>query len=395
MSLKINLLGMDLKTPFLVASGPWLSEGSRIKKMLKQLKDDWGGVVTKTYMKEASHGVSPHLWCPPEFRGVGMQNAGPKMTDPTFEELKELRESCKQAHDEGLVIIGSIMGRWPSEWEELTDKVQGAGVDAIELNLSCPARQNDFVKHRTGSFLSQNPDLAAEATQTAKKAASVPVIAKLSPNVTDIVEIARACKDAGADGLSAINTVSGIIGIDVETTIPYSSDIVNHAYVSGLSGPMIRPVGLRAVSDICSNLDLPVIGIGGVDGWKSAVEYIMVGAAAVQVCTAFMWKGYRVGRMMCRGLSDFMGRKGYKSANDFRGISLKYITTATEKSRVRALIEEDKCNGCKDCEIACGESAYGAVTVKDKVAVINQALCVGCGLCKVVCKRNAVSYVAV
>jgi dihydropyrimidine dehydrogenase (NAD+) subunit PreA len=395
MSLNTNLLGMDLKTPFLVASGPWLSEGGRIMKGLKGLKDYWGGVVTKTYMKEASHAVSPHLWCPPEFWGVGMQNAGPKMTNPTLEELKELKESCKQAHDIGLVIIGSIMGRSLSEWDELAEKVQGVGVDALELNLSCPARQGDFVKHRTGYFLSQNPDLAAEATQAAKKVASVPIIVKLSPNVTDIVEIARACKEANADGLSAINTVSGFIGIDVETAIPYSSDIANRAYISGLSGPMIRPIGLRAVSDISSNVDLPVIGIGGVDGWKSAVEYIMVGATAVQVCTAFMWKGYKLGRMLYKGLSEFMERKGYKSTNEFRGISLQYITTVTEKTRVLAFIDKDKCNGCKACETACCESSYGAVRVKNKLAVINQALCIGCGLCKVVCNRNAVNYIAV
>lgn len=394
MSLNVSLLGMNLKTPFLVASGPWLSEGGRIKKMLRELKDYWGGVVTKTYMKEPHPGVSPHLWCPPEFRGVGMQNAGPKMTDPTSEELQKLKESCKQVHGEGLVIIGSIMGRGPSEWEELTDKIQEAGVDAIEMNLSCPARQGDFVKHRTGSFLSQNPDLAAEATQATKKAASVPLIAKLSPNVTDIVEIARACKEAGADGLSAINTVSGIIGIDVETAIPLSSDIANRAYISGLSGPMIRPIGLRAVSDLCRNMDLPVIGIGGVDGWKSAVEYIMVGATAVQVCTAFMWQGYKLGKRMCRGLREFLERKGYTSTDEFRGKSLQHLTTAVEKTSVGALVDQDKCNGCTDCEIACHDSSYGAIRVEDKVAVVNQALCVGCGLCKVVCKRNAVTYIA-
>ena len=395
MSLKVSLLGMDLKTPFLVASGPRLGEGGTIKDILKSLRQDWGGVVTKTYMNEARQGATPHLWSSPEYIGFGMQNAGPKMTDPTAEELKALKESCEQAHGEGMVIIGSIMGRWQTEWEELTDKVQAAGVDALELNLSCPAREGAFVKHRTGGYLSQHPDLAAEAVRSAKKAASVPLIAKLSPNVTDIVEIARACQEAGADGLSAINTVSGIIGIDVESGIPYSSDIANRAYISGLSGPMIRPVGLRAVSDLCSQMDLPVIGIGGIEDWKSAVEYLMVGATAVQVCTAFMWKGHKLGRTMRRGLSEFMERKGYRSTNDFRGASLKYLTTAVEKTKVRALIAEDKCNGCKACEIACVESSYGAIHVKEKMAVVDPGLCIGCGLCNVVCRRNAVSYIAV
>jgi len=396
MSLKVNYLGMEMKTPFLVGSGPWLGEGSRIKKMIKDLSKHWGGVVTKTYLREPRLWLSPHLWGTPEYRGVGMQNAGPNLTDPNPEEMKGLAESCKRAHDEGLVIIGSIMGRWLSEWAELTNEVQEAGVDAVELNLSCPARVGDMEEHGIGYHIGQKPELAAEATQMAKKAASVPVIPKLTPDVPSIVEIAGACKEGGADGLSAINTVPGIIGIDVETGVPFSRDIANRAYVSGLSGPMIRPIGLRIVSEICSSdANLPVMGIGGVDGWKSAAEYIMVGATAVQICTAFMWKGYKLGKRMCEGLRDFMERKGYESVNDFRGMSLEYMTTSLEKAKVRAVVDDEKCNGCGVCVPACGDSSYGAISLRDKIAIVDENRCVGCGLCKLVCPKDAVTYTQV
>lgn len=391
MSLAVNCLGMELKTPFLIASGPFKGKGSRIIDMLPGIKDHWGGVVTKTYLRDSRLFMRPYLWVTKELRGVGMQNAGSNLTEPTKEEMRGLAESCRAAHDVGLAIIASIMGRNPGEWGELADMVQEAGCDAIELNLSCPAKATT-IEEGLGYIIGQNPELAAEATQAVKGASAVPVIPKLTPNVSDMVAIARACQEAGADGLAAINTVQGIIGIDVETTIPFSSDLKGRAYVSGLSGPMVRPIGLKFVSDICTHLELPVIGIGGVEDWKSAVEYIMLGATAVQVCTAFMWKGQGMGRRMARGLSDFMARHDYQSIEDFRGKSLAHLTTDSEKMEVTAVIDEEKCNGCGVCVTACGESQYDAVHLVDKLAVIDKAKCQGCGLCFVVCKQEAVSF---
>lgn len=395
MTLKTTYLGLDLKTPFIVASGPWRGEGARIIDMVEDLsKQNWGGIVTKTYLKDSRLFMRPYLWSTKEYKGVGMQNSGSNLTEPTRKEMKGLKETCKKVHDEGLVIIGSIMGRSPNEWQELVEEVQAAGVDAVELNLSCPAKTST-IEQGIGYYLSQKPELAAETIQTVKKAAKVPVIAKLTPNVSNIAEIAIACKKAGADGISAINTVQGIIGIDVETGVPYSSDTKNRAYISGLSGPMIRPIGLRLVSEICSATDLPVMGIGGIENWKSAAEYIMVGASVVQVCTAFMWKGFKLGRRMYNGLSGFMERKGYESIEDFRGLSLQYITTSTHKMKVRAVVDREKCNGCRICLIACNESQYGAITAANEYVIINENRCQGCGLCNVVCPKDAISFVDV
>ncbi len=395
MSLKVDFLGMELKTPFLVGSGPWLGEGSRIVQMIPKLAENWGGVVTKTYIKDFNIRWNPHLWSTRKYRGIGMQNAGPKLTDPTSEELEGLRKSCSMAHDEGLIVIGSIMGRWVSEWGELVTMMQESGVDAIELNLSCPARIDAFKDHKTGYIIGQNADLAAEAVHAAKQAASVPVIPKLTSNVTSVVEIAGACQQAGADALSAINTVPGIIGIDVETGIPLSSDVNDRAWVSGVSGPMIKPIGLRIVSELSREIDLPILGIGGIDGWESAAEYIMVGASAVQVCTAFMWKGYPLGEAMCKGLQGYLAHKGYEKVSDFQGSSLKYFSDSLESCSALAVIDEDRCNGCGECETACTDSSYGAISIEAERAVVDERSCVGCGLCRTICRREAIRYVAV
>jgi len=284
------------------------------------------------------------------------------------------------------------MGQFPSEWQELVGKVEEASVDAVELNLSCPAKVDKIEEAGVGYRIGQIPDEAAEITKIVKQVATVPVIPKLTPNVTSIVEIAKACKEAGADGISAINTVQGLIGIDVETGIPYSSDHNGRAFISGLSGPMIRPIGLFNVSEICNNVDIPTIGIGGIEDWKSAVEYVMVGATAVQICTGLMWKGYKLGVKMYDGMAEFMDRKGYDSIDDFRGIALQHITTSSEKVEVVAVVDKDKCNGCGLCVTPCNETQFDAMSLVDKTVVINADRCGGCGLCKVICPQEAIFY---
>jgi dihydropyrimidine dehydrogenase (NAD+) subunit PreA len=393
MTLQIEFLGMKLKTPFLVGSGPWLSQGSEVKNIVTGLAPYWGGIVTKSYIHPSGRHpyLRPNLWTTNEFRGVAMQNCGPPCTRLTEKELIGLKESCKAAHDEGLVVIGSIMGKSDNDWREMPRQMEEANVDAIELNLSCPA---DIDSHRgKGRHIGQVPEQAARIMKLVKESTSLPVLAKLNAIVSDIAEIASACEGAGADGISAINTIPGIIGIDVETGIPYSSDHEDRAYASGVSGSIIRPVGLRCVSDIYKKVDIPIFGIGGIDGWKSAVEYMMVGAPAVQVCTAFMLKGFKLGKRMCKGLSEFMERKGYSSVNDFCGISHKYITTEYQEISVRAVVDEEKCNLCGQCIPACCETQHIALSLEDKKKVIvDEERCQGCGLCAVVCKQQAISF---
>ena len=392
MSLQVEFIGMKLRTPFLVGSGPWLSKGSKLKEIVKGLAPYWGGIVTKSYLSGKQPYIRPNLYTSKEFRGVALQNIGPPCTTVDAQEMKGLRESCRVAHDEGIVVIGSIIGQTDADWTGIARMLEDAGVDAIELNLSCPADID--VLHGMGLNVGQIPEETKRITNLVKDATALPVIPKLNAIVSNIAEIALACQQGGANGISAINTIPGIIGIDVESGKPYSSDHEGRAYASGISGPLIRPVGLRCVSDIYKKADIPIFGIGGIDDWKSAVEYIMVGASAVQVCTAFMWKGFKLGKRMCKGLSEFMERKGYSSVNDFCGISHKFITTAFEEINVRAVVDEEKCNGCGLCIPACCETQHIAISLKDKdkKVSVDEERCQGCGLCATVCKQEAIAF---
>jgi len=393
---RVNFLGMEMKTPFLIASGQLTGEGSRIQNWVQEMDTNhWAGIITKTYLKDCQLYMRPYLWNTNKFKGIGMQNAGPNLTEPSDEELKGLKESCSRIHDAGLVIIVSIMGRSVDEWRELTEKAHEAGADAIELNLSCPVKTVTLDKDKIGYHLSQVPEAAALVTETVKKHSKLPVIVKLTPNVTKIAEIAQAVKEAGADAVSAINTVQGIIGVDVETGVPYPSDIEGRSYISGLSGPIIRPIGLRNVADIAKEVQIPISGIGGINDWNSAVEYIMLGCSVVQVCTAVMWHGFKVGKKMHDGMVKFMDQKGYSKIDDFKGIALKYVTTEVEKMEVRARVDVDKCNGCGLCVVSCNETQFIAIKLGNGIIEINQEACGGCGLCKVVCKRDAISFVRI
>jgi dihydropyrimidine dehydrogenase (NAD+) subunit PreA len=395
MTLQIEFLGMKLKTPFLVGSGPWLSQGSRVKKIVEGLSPYWGGIVTKSYIHPSGRHpyIRPNLWTTDEFRGSAMQNSGPPCTRLTDEELYGLEKSCKVAHDEGLVLIASLMGKTEDEWKIMSRQLEAAGCDALELNLSCPSTLDS---HKgKGRHVGQIPEQVSDIVKIVKTSTSLPVIPKLTPIVNDIGEIGAACEAAGADGITAINTVTGIIGIDVETGIPYSSDKDGRAYVSGISGGAIRPIGLRCVSDIYKKVNIPIFGVGGIEGWKSAVEYMMVGAPAVQVCTGFMLKGFNIGKRMANGLTKFMERKGYDSVKDFCGITHSHLTTAYEEISVRAVVDEEKCNGCKQCIPACCESQHIAISLGDnKKAAVDIDRCQGCGLCAVVCKQKAISFVS-
>ena len=324
-----------------------------------------------------------------------MQNAGPNLANPTDEEMVLLKKSCKLLHDGGVAIIASIMGRNREEWHELSSRVVDAGVDAIELNLSCPAKSST-IEESLGYQIGQSAELSEEATTFVKEISTVPVIVKLTPNVSNIVNIAKAVKKSGADAVSAINTVQGIIGVDVETGIPYCSHYDGRSYISGLSGPLIRPIGLRCVAEIAKNVDIPICGIGGIDSWSSAAEYIMLGCSTVQLCSAVMWKGFHIAKIINEGLVNFMERKGFNSIEDFRGSALHFITSEeVDRVKVKARVNKEACNGCGLCVVPCHDAQYDAITLKNREIEIDEAACGGCGLCKVICKREAIDLVKV
>jgi dihydropyrimidine dehydrogenase (NAD+) subunit PreA len=324
-----------------------------------------------------------------------MTNSGPPLSIRSKELMKALKRDIKNAHSAGLIIIPSIIGYSLKEWQNLSKEVEDLGADAIELNLSCPSPSREIKESMGGYLVGQNIQLTREVAESVCGACKIPVMPKLTFHSPSIVESARACKEAGARAVSAINTINGIIGIDIEAGKVLSEGINGRTYLGGISGRIIKPFGLRAVAEIRMALsDLEICGIGGIDDWESAVEYIMVGANLVQICTAAMWHGFRIGKQLRNGLVGFMERRGNTSLADLTGVALETIDYRQDVDSRKGfpLIDYGKCNLCKKCVRACRDAAYDALFVKDSKLTVNLGKCECCGLCRVVCKEEAVSY---
>lgn len=301
-SLAVEIAGFKLSNPTMLAAGILGMTGT---SLMEVINCGAGAVVTK------SLGLTPRKGYPNPtvtqaacglLNAMGLPNPG---VDVFKEEIREVKQS-----DAGVPLIVSIYGFSISEFVKVAKAAAMAGADALELNVSCP-----HVK-KIGAEIGRNPNLVAEIVKEVKNNVKKPVFVKLTPNVSDIVEIAKAAVEAGADGLTAINTVRAM-AIDVETTRPVLAN-----KVGGLSGPAIKPIAVRCVYEIYSELgNVPIIGCGGITTWRDAVEFLLAGASVVQVGTAVAMKGMRVFRSITRGISLYLKRKGFRSVKDIVGLS--------------------------------------------------------------------------
>jgi dihydropyrimidine dehydrogenase (NAD+) subunit PreA len=390
--LSVSFIGQSLRTPFLIASGPQTTVIGNIQKYVPSIaKYGWSGVVAKTVTLGRSLHVRPYLWSTNEYRFQALQNSGSRLISWDGQTLERLKRDVETAHHHGLMILGSITGSTTQEWQTLASYMQEARVDGIELDVSCPSEAR-FTAEKMSSFLGNVEQKHAEQVIfDIRKVFQGPIVAKLSFHTYDIGNLAKACQSAGAAALSAINTIQGVIGVDVNSGIPICSGYQKNSYRSGISGPIIKPFGLSAVSKISSATHLPVSGLGGIADWKSAVEYIMVGATTVQVCTAAMWQGFKLGQVLTNGLKKFMIQKGYKSLQEFRGISLPYFTSAVPIPRtIKASIDIKRCKRCGRCLIACRDGAYDAIEKRKGLFQVNHGVCDGCGLCVQVCPEQVI-----
>jgi dihydroorotate dehydrogenase subfamily 1 len=284
---------------------------------------------------------------------------------------KWLNTELPKAKKAGLPLIASV-GYKPDEISELAPKLQAAGADALELSTH---------------YLGKDPNSVAEVTKAAKKSVKIPVFVKLSPNVPDIIEFARAAEGAGADGLVAINTLGPCMAINIETARPILGSPSGYGW---LSGQAIKPLALRCVADICRAVKIPVIGAGGVSGGRDAVEFIMAGAAAVQVCTAAIIRGPKIYALIADELARFMRVKGYDSIADFKGIALRHLPEEPIRKRAKPPeLIRSKCTSCGLCEKYC---VYGAIRIIGKMPKIDPSKCTGCGLCITVCPPRALGF---
>jgi dihydropyrimidine dehydrogenase (NAD+) subunit PreA len=304
-------------------------------------------------------------------------------------------EILKREYPDRVVIV-SIMGSKKEEWQGLVQRLEDAGVDLIECSFSCP---QGSMGEEPGAMLAQSIDATERVAGWVKEAARrCPVVIKITPQVTDVVKVARAVKNGGADAICAANTIPSLMGVDTETLVPYPN-VQGASTYSGLSGPAVKPITLRTLAEIARHVDIPITATGGPVTWRDAVEMMLVGATTVQFCTAVMHYGYDIIDDLQDGLAFYLEEKGFATPGDLVGRSLGHIVGHGElrrEAKVISQVIEDRCVRCDLCYIACRDGAHQAIKLKpDRLPETDRDKCPGCRLCVTVCPADALEMVEV
>jgi len=397
--LAVNFAGIKSPNPFWLASAPPTNSGYQV---MRAFDAGWGGVVWKTLGDPIVNVTSRFAGL--DYKGVrmiGMNNIELITDRPLEDNLREIREVKRRYPDR--VIVASLMEEPSREkWRALVEKVQDAGVDGLELNFGCP---HGMSERGMGSAVGQVPELIAQNTAWVVEAARVPVIVKLTPNITDIRYCARGAAQGGAHAISLINTINSLIGVDLETwkPIPQVDGMSTHG---GYCGPAVKPIALNMVAECARDaaVGIPISGIGGIATWRDAAEFMLVGASTVQVCTAVMQHGFRIVEDMLDGLSNYLDERGIAKASDIVGKTTPRMTTWENLNleyKLIARIDQDTCIHCNKCWVACEDAAHQCI---DRVQqpdgstnlVVDEGECVGCNLCYMVCPvENCISMLEV
>jgi len=389
--LRSDFAGIRSPNPFWLASAPPTDKAYNV---VRAFQAGWGGVVWKTLGMDGPPVVNVNgprygaIWGA-DRRLLALNNIELITDRPLEVNLREIKQVKRDWPDRALVV--SLMVPCEEEcWKAILAQVEETGADGVELNFGCP---HGMSERGMGSAVGQVPEYIEMVTRWCKTHTRMPVIVKLTPNITDIRYPARAAHQGGADAVSLINTVSSIVSVDLDSFSPNPS-IDGKGSHGGLCGPAVKPMALNMVAEIArdsATRGLPISGIGGVTTWRDAAEFLVLGAGNVQVCTAAMTYGFRVVHEMIEGLSNWMDEKGYTSTQqiigravpnvtDWQYLNLDYIT--------KARINQDACIQCGRCHIACEDTSHQAITaLKDgrRHFEVVEAECVGCNLCVNVC----------
>jgi len=391
-SLEVDFCGIRFPNPFMLSSAPPTTTGSMIARAFDA---GWGGAVTKTLVLDEKpiRNVTPRLTSLafPGFEGepkkiYALENIELASDRPLSVWLAEITDLAKRYPANP--VVASIMAdaSRKAEWQELARRCEGAGARAIELNFSCP--HGGMPGTAVGRAIGQDPGHAGRITGWAREVVRVPLLVKLTPNVSDIVVIAKAAKEAGADGVTAINSVAAIPGVDLDTLVPLPS-VQGRSAQGGLCGPAIKPIALRLVSELARGSGLPVSGCGGIGTWQDAAEFALLGASTLQVCTAVMLQGCGIVQDMRDGLLGWMEEKGFSKLSDFVGLANGKLTEITEldhATRLVSSVDASTCVKCDICHVACRDGGYQAITVgADRIPIVDESHCSGCGLCVQAC----------
>ncbi len=417
--LRTNFAGIRSPNPFWLASGPPANSGEQV---MRAFDAGWGGAVWKTIgepVVNTSSRYSSVDWNGQRMMGL---NNIELISDRTIEtNLREIAEVKKRYP--GHAVIASLMVESTREaWHDMVRRTEDAGADGLELNFGCP---HGMSERGMGSAVGQVPDYSCLITEWVKEVARTPVLVKLTPNITDIRAVGRAARRGGADGLSAINTLNSITGVDLDTFTP-RPDVGGLSSHGGYCGPAIKPVALHMVQQLASDpeIGLPVSAIGGIAGWQDAAEFLLLGATSLQVCTAVMHYGFRIVEDMADGLANWMDEKGFAGIEDFRGRSLAKVADWKNLDlnyKIVARIRREKCIGCDLCYVACWDGAHQCIhldggaapavvearsrravvttpiakldaarfengaTPSGRIPRVDEDECVGCNLCWLVC----------
>lgn len=391
--LSIEFLGVKFPNPFCLSSSP---VGNCYDMCKKAYEVGWGGVVFKTIgpTHYVINEVSPRFdklnkECTPFVGFKNMEQIAEHSLEENLRDLRKLKEEFPNH-----VLIASIMGENEQDWEELARLVEEAGADMIEMNLSCP----QMTSHAMGSDVGTNPELCKKYCKAVKRGSKLPMLAKMTPNVTDMVPVALASMEGGADGIAAINTIKSICNIDLDKKIGLPI-VDGKSSISGYSGKAVKPIALRFIQQMRNDSRLknvPISGIGGIETWEDAAEFILLGCATLQVTTSIMQYGYRVVEDMCNGLMHYMEEQGVDKLSDLVGLANKNIIPAEDLNRgyiVRPNFDLDKCVNCGRCYISCYDGGHQAIKwdEKKRTPSLNTDKCVGCLLCGHVCPVGAIS----
>ena len=387
--LSIDFCGIHCENPFFLSSSV---VASGYEMCAKALKMGWGGVVYKTVGFFEPSEVSPRFGALNRQGSPfgGFRNLEQISDHPLERDLEVLRRLKRDFPTK--VIVGSIMGGSEEEWTALAQLCTQAGCDIIECNFSCP----QMTAEGMGSDVGIDPELVGRYTAAAKRGTDRPVLAKMTPNITNMEVPAIAAVKAGADGLAAINTIKSITGFELPSLAPQPA-VNDKSAVSGYSGRAVKPIALRFVRDlaVCPLLKgVPISGIGGIETWHDAAEFLALGCTNVQVTTAVMEYGYRIIEDMTAGLSGYLAQNGYPTLSALVGQGLDHIVDADALDRSTVsypIFDHKKCVGCGRCAVSCYDGGHQAVRFDaDRTPRLLGQSCVGCHLCLLVCPTGAI-----
>ena len=385
-----EFLGIKSPNPFWLASAPPTDKAYNVNRAFEA---GWGGAVWKTLGEDPPivnvNGPRYSALHSHERSVIGLNNIALITDRPLGVNLDEIRQIKKDWPDRALVV--SIM--LPMEeksWAKYVPMIEDTGADGFELNFGCP---HGMSERGMGAAVGQVPEYLQMATEWCKKFASIPVIVKLTPNVTNILPPASAARDGGADAVSLINTLNSIMRVnyDTLTMYPTTDGMGSHG---GYCGQAVKPIALHMVAEISRHkdtADMPISGIGGISDWRDAVDFLALGASNVQVCTAAMVYGFKIIDDLTDGLSNFLDEKGMSSVEELVG---KAVPSVTDWQYLnlnyveKAVIDQELCIKCGRCHIVCEDASHQAITSQvngERYFEVIDEECIGCNLCVSVC----------